>query len=48
MKKTLLLTIILFAAFGLSGCNYNSLTAGQQGIKGNGQTLKVRCSGGRI
>jgi LemA protein len=34
MKKTLLLTIILFAAFGLSGCNYNSLTAGQQRIKG--------------
>lgn len=25
---------MLFAAFGLSGCNYNSLTAGQQGIKG--------------
>lgn len=34
MKKILLLTFVLFAAFGLSGCNYNSLTAGQQGIKG--------------
>jgi LemA protein len=34
MKKTILLTIILVAAFGFSGCNYNSLTAGQQGIKG--------------
>jgi LemA protein len=34
MKKTLLLTIILVAAFSFSGCNYNSLTAGQQGIKG--------------
>jgi len=34
MKKLLLLTVVLFAAFGLSGCNYNSLTAGQQGIKG--------------
>jgi LemA protein len=34
MKKILLLTIILVAAFGFSGCNYNSLTAGQQGIKG--------------
>ncbi len=34
MKKIFLLTIVLFVAFGLSGCNYNSLTAGQQGIKG--------------
>lgn len=34
MKKLLLLTMVLFAAFGLSGCNYNSLTAGQQGVKG--------------
>ena len=34
MKKILLLTVVLFAAFGLSGCNYNSLNAGQQGIKG--------------
>lgn len=33
MKKLLLLSVILFAAFGLSGCNYNSLTAGQQNIK---------------
>ena len=34
MRKLILLTVVLFAAFGLSGCNYNSLTAGQQGIKG--------------
>jgi LemA protein len=34
MKKILLITIVLVAAFGLSGCNYNSLTAGQQNIKG--------------
>lgn len=34
MKKTLLLTLVLFVALGFSGCNYNSLTAGQQGIKG--------------
>jgi LemA protein len=34
MKKILLLTVVLVAAFGLSGCNYNSLTAGQQNIKG--------------
>lgn len=34
MKKILLLTVVLFAAFGLSGCNYNSLNAGQQNVKG--------------
>ncbi len=33
MKKFLLLTMVLFAAFGFSGCNYNSLTAGQQNVK---------------
>lgn len=33
MKKIFLLTVVLFAAFGLSGCNYNSLTAGQQNVK---------------
>ena len=33
MRKILLLTVVLFAAFGLSGCNYNSLTAGQQNVK---------------
>lgn len=34
MKKLFLLTMVLFAAFGASGCNYNSLTAGQQNVKG--------------
>lgn len=34
MKKIFLLTIILVATFSFSGCNYNSLTAGQQNIKG--------------
>jgi LemA protein len=34
MKKLFLVTLVLFAAFGLSGCNYNSLTAKQQTIKG--------------
>lgn len=33
MKKAVLLTIILFAAFGLSGCSYNDLTAQQQNVK---------------
>lgn len=33
MKKIFLLTLVLFAAFGLSGCNYNSLTAKQQNVK---------------
>lgn len=34
MKRTILLTIAMFAAFGLSGCSYNELTAKQQGVKG--------------
>lgn len=34
MKKVFLLTIVLFAAFGFSGCSYNDLTAKQQGLKG--------------
>jgi LemA protein len=34
MKKIFLLTIVLMAVFSFSGCNYNSLTAGQQDVKG--------------
>lgn len=34
MKKAILLSVVLFAAFGLSGCSYNDLTAKQQQIKG--------------
>jgi LemA protein len=34
MNRFLLLTIAVFAAFGLSGCSYNDLTAQQQGVKG--------------
>ncbi|HXG86449.1 MAG TPA: LemA family protein [Pyrinomonadaceae bacterium] len=34
MKKIFLLTVVLFAAFGFSGCSYNSLTAQQQGVRG--------------
>jgi LemA protein len=34
MKKTILLSLVLAVVVGLSGCNYNSLTAKQQGIKG--------------
>lgn len=34
MNRFLLLTIALFAAFGLSGCSYNDLTAQQQGVRG--------------
>lgn len=33
MKRTILLATILFAAFGLSGCSYNTLTAKQQNVK---------------
>lgn len=34
MKRVILLSIVLFAAFGLSGCSYNDLTAKQQQVKG--------------
>ena len=34
MKRAVLLTIVLLAAFGLSGCSYNELTAKQQNVKG--------------
>ncbi len=34
MKRGILLTIALFAVFGLSGCSYNDLTAKQQSVKG--------------
>ena len=34
MKRVILLTVALFAAFGLSGCSYNDLTSRQQGVKG--------------
>jgi len=34
MKKTILLSFVMFAAFALSGCSYNDLTAKQQQVKG--------------
>ena len=34
MRKTILLAVALFFAFGLSGCSYNDLTKQQQGVKG--------------
>lgn len=34
MKRALLLSVALFATFGLSGCSYNELTAKQQNVKG--------------
>ena len=33
MKRAILLAVALFAAFGLSGCSYNELTAKQQNVK---------------
>ncbi len=33
MKKTVLIAIVLFAAFGFSGCSYNDLTAKQQKVR---------------
>jgi LemA protein len=35
MKKTILLGMILLAAFSFSGCSYNELTAKQQTVKGS-------------
>src|SRR4029434_2843792 len=34
MKRGIVLTIAVVAAFALSGCSYNELTAKQQGVKG--------------
>ncbi|HEX6279104.1 MAG TPA: LemA family protein [Pyrinomonadaceae bacterium] len=34
MRRLILLSIAMFAAFGLSGCSYNELTAKQQAIRG--------------
>ena len=33
MKRAILLSLVLFAAFGLSGCSYNDLNAKQQNVK---------------
>lgn len=40
MKKAFLLTIVLFVAFGLSGCSYNDLTAKQQKVKSEWSTVE--------
>ena len=34
MTRVILLTVAMFAAFGLSGCSYNELNAKQQNVKG--------------
>src|SRR5690349_24107325 len=34
MRRAILLTFVAVAAFGLSGCSYNTLTSKQQGVKG--------------
>jgi LemA protein len=34
MRRILLLSVVVLAAFGLSGCSYNDLTAKQQNVKG--------------
>src|SRR5215210_2108487 len=34
MKRAILLSIVLFAAWASSGCSYNDLTAKQQLVKG--------------
>lgn len=42
MRKIILLTMFLFAAFGLSGCSYNDLTAKQQGVKGKWANVETQ------
>src|SRR5688572_2173979 len=34
MRRAILLSVVIFAAFGLSGCSYNDLTAKQQNVRG--------------
>ena len=34
MRRMVLLSVVLVAAFGLSGCSYNELTAKQQNVRG--------------
>lgn len=34
MRRAILLTVVVVAAFGLGGCSYNDLTAKQQQVKG--------------
>ncbi|MFN0140027.1 MAG: LemA family protein [Pyrinomonadaceae bacterium] len=40
MKRAILLTVIFIAAFGLSGCSYNQLTAEQQQVKGKWSSVE--------
>src|SRR5688500_19051604 len=34
MRRLILLSMVMFAAFGLSGCSYNELTSKQQTVRG--------------
>ncbi len=42
MKRAILLTIVLFFAFGLSGCSYNDLTAKQQKVKASWSGVEIQ------
>lgn len=42
MKKFILLSLVLLAAVGLSGCNYNDLTAQQQNVKGKWANIETQ------
>jgi LemA protein len=42
MKKAILLSLILFVALSLSGCNYNDLTAKQQAVKGKWADIEAQ------
>ena len=41
MKKTLMIFVIVFAAFALNGCSYNDLNAKQQQVKGAWADVEV-------
>ena len=42
MKRILFLSLLLCLTFGLSGCNYNTLTTKQQAVKGKWADIEAQ------
>lgn len=42
MKRLFLLSLVIFAAFGLSGCGYNDFTAQQQNVRGKFASIETQ------